>query len=233
MKKIVLALFIGFLTLGSFAQDLTFPNWKDTVHGTSDDWTIDSHQMDVINTSGQSLTLMVEKNIVTSVGNTEYYFCWGTACEGSADTLSSQSVTIAAGDTNSSFINYCLIKSDAANEGVSKIEYCFFESGGSVNVCVDQYFDVAHVSSVQDVKIAKEEFKIIPGNGLMTILIENHFDDFDIQLYDMSGRLVVQQKAVSTNSALISTQGLDSGSYIVKLSSENAVIGSKKILLVQ
>ena len=236
MNKLILITFLGFLSFVSNSQDLTFPAWEDTVHGTTEDWLITSHEKDVINTSGVVLSLKVKKNQLVTVNSTEYYFCWGPTCQTSTDTISSEIVTIAVNDTNGSFISYAKVKSLGENAGVSNIEYCFSETGNLISdFCVSQYFDVSYISAINEEKVTRKpaEFKLTSFANTILITLEKDSRDAQVNLYDTQGRFVASQSALNASAISLSTVGLPAGNYIINVQDENVIIGSKQIILLQ
>jgi len=236
MSKIVVFILLGFLSFVVNSQDLTFPAWEDTVHGTTEDWLITAHEKDVVNTSGISLSLKVKKNQLVTVNSTEYYFCWGPTCQTSADTISSETVTIVVNDTNGTFINYAKVKGLGENAGISNIEYCFFETGNLISdFCINQYFDVSYISAINEGNVIRnpKSFKLTSSANTILVTLEKDSRDAQVNVYDMQGRVVASQNALNASSISLSTVGLPAGNYIINVQDENIIIGSKQIILIQ
>ncbi|MBL4624844.1 MAG: T9SS type A sorting domain-containing protein [Flavobacteriales bacterium] len=236
MNKLVIILLAGFLSFVGQSQDLTFPNWTDTVVGATTDWEVTSYEKDVINTSGMVLSLKVEKNPLVTIGTTDYYFCWGLTCQDADDTISSETVIIAPNDTNGTFISYARIKSDGGNAGISTIEYCFFETTGTIaDFCINQYYDVSYVNSITEMNVKSSHiaFNIISSKNNMLISLDKESRNIQVSVYDINGRLVAQQYSSNSRDINLSTAGLPNGSYIVNVLNGNESLGSKNIILLQ
>ena len=234
MKKAIFSILIGIISMGLSAQDLTFPNWVDTVTGTTLEWEITAHELDVINISGMTLSLKVEKNPIVTIGTTDYYFCWGPTCQSAADTLSSETVTIANNDTNGTFINYARIKSSSGNAGFSTIEYCFFETNGAIaDFCINQYFDVSYVSGIAEKEVKEQPFTVSSSQGAVLVSVNEPTENLSVNIYDTTGKLVASQSSTGTRNITVSTNGLPAGGYIVSVVSNKKTIGSKSVILLQ
>ncbi|MBL4652688.1 MAG: T9SS type A sorting domain-containing protein [Flavobacteriales bacterium] len=234
MKKVAFSILVGILSTGLFAQDLTFPNWVDIVTGTTLEWNITSYGMDVINTSGMSLSLRVEKNQIVTVNTTGYYFCWGPTCQDTDDTLSTETVVMADGDTNTTFLSYARISSNSSNAGISTIEYCFFDINGDIaDFCVNQYFDVSYVSGLLESEIKEQSFKVSAQRGAVLVSVNKATENLRVNIYDTTGRLVSSQVSSDMRNVRVSTEGFPAGGYVVSVVSSQKVIGSKSVILLQ
>jgi hypothetical protein len=64
-----------------------------------------------------------------------------------------------------------------------------------------------------------------------TIKIEGEqFKEMQLTVYDISGKMVKQQKAFNTNQFAINRAGFNNGIYLFEISSEGKIVGRGKVI---
>jgi hypothetical protein len=224
MKK-HLFLFIGLLSsIFATAQFVELSDETNTVLGTSSNTTeVLSAHWDVINISGTGRDIRCTREILSTVAGADHQFCWGEICGpwGTDYELSTEIVTLADGDTSSSF--YCKYRHNG-NPGQSIVRYCWYDpNDGSyqlcydVNFCVDQACIIAvdeiHAAALwsiapnplTDLSALRFSFPTNPTNGQFII-------------YDQFGRMV-ENKTLTAKEGVIMLDGerFENGIYFCQL----------------
>ena len=69
----------------------------------------------------------------------------------------------------------------------------------------------------------------IPTSNNLFINLDKHYDNFNVIIYDLLGRVRIEKKIINNDKITIDTYKLNSGQYILKLFTKNDVI-IKKII---
>src|SRR5436853_6118033 len=141
MKKIFTLFFISLLVAGhTNAQSLVANNVIYTTYGSAADLLLQT-QFEVMNTSSNSMDVLLHRYDINVVPGSTNNFCWGPNCYGPGTYLSPQASTIAAGATDITFRGDY---SPNGFPGVSTVAYCFFDANNpSDSVCVQLNYDAS------------------------------------------------------------------------------------------
>lgn len=91
------------------------------------------------------------------------------------------------------------------------------------------YIQTSDFSNSDNVDLSKNNIQIIPNPAMNTILIKNA-SNLSVKIFDMLGNLKIHHKKIS-NDETINIDNLNSGSYIVRISSKGQYIVRKIIVI--
>ncbi len=95
-------------------------------------------------------------------------------------------------------------------------------------VCVTEDSSLCHIFTQINSYINKSEFQISPNPFTERIYIKTDIEEYTIKIYDLSMRVVLQQKF--KNETVLLTGFLDEGIYIYSLFKENVMLKTGKII---
>lgn len=224
MKKHVLLSFCLFASLFTSAQFIELSGETNIVLGTSTNTSeVMSAHWDVINISGVGRDIRCSREILTNVTGAEHQFCWGEICGpwGTDGELSTEIVTLADGDTSSSF--YCKYR-HLGNPGQSTVRFCWYDSNdGSYQLCYDVNFcvDQACIITVEETKTAAL-WSIAPNPmtalSALRFSFPTHPADAHFIIYDQFGRLM-ENKLLTAKEGFImlDSERFENGVYFCQL----------------
>jgi len=104
-------------------------------------------------------------------------------------------------------------------------------SDGSIAQGVQQAFEISVVLgvSVTNIQLNISVYPNPTTNYLTLKIVDGHWDALNYQLYDTQGRLVKSNKAL-TESTVITMQNLATGSYFLKVTQNQHVLKTFKII---
>ncbi len=234
MKKIfLLSVFCLALVVASRSQNLVSQNPTLYVVGYTDD-TLASH-VDIVNTGGSALDVLVQRVGNNLAANHESYFCWGQYCYSPGQSLSPYAETIPAGGTNSTFIGYLDPKFFV---GISNVTYCYYDQANiQDSVCIEYTYDVMPVG-LNDVS-APATFLADPvpnparGMTMLSYRFDRPVPGSRLVMRTMTGRVVADRPVSGRQGALvIQTGGLSPGMYSVALQDGARVLAVRRLVVV-
>ncbi|MFN5620607.1 MAG: T9SS type A sorting domain-containing protein [Flavobacteriales bacterium] len=224
MKKHLL-LSIGLLTsFFASAQFIELSGETNTVLGTSSNTTeVMSAHWDVINISGVGRDVRCSREILSTVAGAEHQFCWGEICGpwGTTGELSTEIVTIADGDTSSSF--YCKYR-HLGNPGQSTVRFCWYDpNDGSYQLCYDVNFCVDQACIITVEETTSAALWSISPNPLsdlsaLRFSFPTNPTDAHFVMYDQFGRLL-EDRTLTNKEGIIMLDGarFENGIYFCQL----------------
>jgi hypothetical protein len=101
-------------------------------------------QFGITNTSGQDLTLGLERQIISAVPGSENNFCFGTGCYPPTVSIAPLPITLPAGATDNTFVGDYTPNNYA---GVTRIRYAFYDVNGAGVAADTAYVTVTYDAS--------------------------------------------------------------------------------------
>jgi hypothetical protein len=101
-------------------------------------------QFGITNTSGQDLTLGLERQIISAVPGSENNFCFGTGCYPPTVSIAPLPITLVAGATDNTFVGDY---SPNNYSGVTRIRYAFYDVNGAGVAADTAYVTVTYDAS--------------------------------------------------------------------------------------
>lgn len=220
------------LMFGTAAAQVTFVNAPDTVVGYLDVPEDDelSEHLDVQNTSGDTLVLMLTRLYVDTVSPYNYpysfgaegaydRFCWGPLCYNYGSDNSSASanllVTMAPGEVNNTLVADYYYNGVA---GMSTLRYCLHgvEQDPEAGSCHDVTFQVDQNLSVATSESLLPELTCTGPNQWSYHLLTA--ERGALEVHDLMGRLVWRQQLLSpAGTVALPASEWKSGQYVLSL----------------
>lgn len=221
MKKLILS-FFALLSFTAFAQSLSISpaNYYYAAGGEEC-----SAHFDVTNISDQDVSVMVTKT-ETPVDANNSLFCWGTSCYPPQTQVSSDPITIAAGESSSDFTGYIY---GIPDESSFVINYCFWlENDPTDKVCADiTYTSLSEYIGVDEL----EEVYTVYPNPANNVLHLDYSSETSASfvLYDMLGSKVYTEELTGATS--IDLTSFESGIYFYTFSAEGRETEVQKLII--
>lgn len=205
MKKLLLSL-LCFLSFTAFSQSLSVTPTKSLSVTPADYYySLASEtctaKFDVVNLTNQEVSVLVSKS-ENPDDNITSTFCWGITCYPPTTNLSTNPISISAGESSDQFSGYL---NNIAAESTFVINYCFeLENDPLDKTCVD----VTYTSS--SVYMGEEEFapayNVYP-NPAKDVLHIDYSSPLpgDFVLYDMLGNTILKQEVLGPQAINISS----------------------------
>lgn len=70
-----------------------------------------------------------------------------------------------------------------------------------------------------------------PSSNFTTVQLHQYFDDFDLEVLDLSGKIILTKKNLTGNQAEVNTAGLQNGIYIIRAESGEKMISMGKLVV--
>jgi len=217
------------LALGVNAQSLT--THGGTFYVAGDRFTAQQSHIQIINTGASPLSVNVMRDDVNLASGHSAYFCWGVTCYPPTTYVSPTSATIAAGDTNVSFVGYL---DPQGHSGVSVIAYSFYDQNNAADsVNVTYTYDITTGINELSSKATVSSAYPNPADGLTSISYYlPSVKDARLVFYNMLGSAVKEIKLTEKQSTLIiTTSDLKSGVYFYSLIADGKSVSSKKLVV--
>jgi len=234
MKKIFLVSMLCMaLVAPARSQNLVSQNPTLYVVGYTDD-TLASH-VDIVNTGGSTLDVLVQRVSNNLAANHESYFCWGQYCYSPGQSLSPYAETISAGGTNSTFIGYLDPKFFV---GISKVTYCYYDQANiQDSVCVEYTYDVMPLGlydvSAPEARLADPVPNPARGMTVLSYNFARPLPGSRLVMRSLAGRVVADRPVSGREGAMvIQTGGLSPGMYSVSLEDGARVLDVRRLVVV-
>lgn len=238
MKKTIL--FCTFIISSLFlsAQIVELDGEVNLVNGTAANTTeiLEAH-WDIINISGTQRDLSCKRRILQNVSGVQHQFCWGEICGpwSISDETSTEIVTLADGDTTSTF--YCKYKHNG-NAGQSIVQFCWFDANDlgsdvcySVNFCVDGQC----VVGVNEATASN--FTAITPNPVQSIsafqyAFSSKPSDAQVCIYDQMGKLV-KRASIQSKQGVIMVDAIEfeNGLYFCHLVESGRIVQVQRMVV--
>lgn len=233
MKRILLiANLLVFTYLGN-AQTIQAVGLTDTITAKATEFEVTYH-VPIKNGSGSNINVHVYRNDFGVLGSTVNYYCWGINCFPPTTSLSTDPVQISPGAEDHSFVSYY---EPNQKEGISTIEYCFFDIAGSNDsLCFNLSFKTVPppasvAESAQEQKIAK----LFPNPAADLVYLSYNLTEKGnafIEIYDLVGKLVSKMSINAGNQRFVfPVSQLEKGIYLVSMVSNGETIDTQKLIV--
>jgi hypothetical protein len=241
MKKYYVAFsFILLASVGLNAQSIEMVEPTSCVLGNtmnSDDFEIDTH-WDVINTSSESKTIRVKREMVSEVAGSRNKFCWGPLCynwdTNESPTSENLLVSIPAGATNSTFSCYY---QHQTYPGQTTVKYCFFDHNNPTDeACwyVNFAVDVDCVLGIQEYSTAGtlELSGPNPVSNSTNLLFNHQGNNARFEMINLLGEVVKSAPVTNRQGMImIDAQDFENGTYVCNLIVDGAVNSSIRLVV--
>ncbi len=227
MKKIALLglIFSSFAVLGQSLELSGLPN--TVVVDTKVE--ISQGALAIKNTSADTLSVRVSREILNEVSGTSNYFCWDLCYPPSVD--SSGSLTIMPDSTSNSFIaDY----DHQSMVGTTSIKYCFYNANDvSDSVCTIVNF-ANEVMSVPE-EAFLNNFNLMPNPAINNVTVSfgfNYFGNTSFTIYDILGNEVIASELNGTfGSKTFNTSKLQAGVYFYSIKANGDVLKTARLVI--
>jgi hypothetical protein len=188
----------------------------------------------ITNQSMATKPVLVKRQVLTVPNGSENQFCWSIQCYSPAANQATDTVDIAAADTDGSFYSYFF---PGGSNGIWTIRYVFFDAlnpNDSVHVTIN--FDVSGGNtSVQNQNaFASIPVGPVPANqfvGFQTSALNLQGSE-SLRIFDLSGKTVLLQPLKKEQAQVhISTSQVKSGLYLWSIQRGNQSLGSGRLIV--
>ncbi|MDZ4750371.1 MAG: T9SS type A sorting domain-containing protein [Flavobacteriales bacterium] len=239
-KNVLLALFLGLISLGLKAQSIVLVDPLTCVLGNTenpDDFEIDTH-WDVINTSNTDKIIRVRRQVLSEVSGSRNKFCWGPLCYNwdteESPTNENLLVTIPGGATNSTFSCYYQHQN---YPGQTTVKYCFFDHNYPADeTCVDINFavDVDCVVGIQEYNRSSQLELSGPNPvvGTTNLTFAHSGQSARFEVINLLGAVVKSATLQNQQGIVfINSEDFENGNYVCNLIVDGAVHSSVRIVI--
>ena len=235
MKNIYFTLFLILCINFSFAQSLVVTGDTYFYGNPIDEIT---HHLDVKNVSGNSITVICQKNIISSPATLPNwagaYYCFAGNCYAASSTAPSTPATLNAGQTfsydNSDLDAFSGYYNPAEIPGIQTVEYCFYDSSNVSDIsCVTITYDISSSSTVNDFTRISEFY---PNPSNADVQFEYYSSEPAVlNLIDVLGNKVKSINLVSNRTYNINVSNLSHGMYFGNVVKDNEIVSIKKLIV--
>ncbi|MCB2218792.1 MAG: T9SS type A sorting domain-containing protein [Bacteroidetes bacterium] len=234
--KLLATLFLGFIVSAfavgqslvlSYEGEILEPNAEVTKEGTATDEII--VEMDVTNTSGAAMDVLLQRYEEDMVPGSQSAICWGGLCYPPNVSLSPSATNIGAGQT---VLAECQLHYyPNGNPGVSTISYTLFDAANAndsvfVTVLYDGLMTSIEVNYGLEANVYPN-----PANENVTIALEGEMNDNSIvELMTLTGAVVAKAE-IHNNKARINTTNIAEGLYFYQVKSNQTATVSGRIII--
>lgn len=193
--------------------------------------TLQHANVKIINTGSSSMDIKVSMDNLNADPNHITYFCWGIICYPPTVTVSTDPVSMAPGDTATSFIGYL---NPAGYAGVSQVTYNFFDvADESDSVSVTFLYDITTGIDELSNKIDISQAYPNPANNITKISYDlKSAQNGKLVFYNLLGSVVKEINLTDSKSTLIlSTNGFESGIYYYSILSNGKSSPARKLIV--
>lgn len=231
MKKSLLILFLSVLTSIASAQNLQIINHSSpyTYNGSSDK--LAHVNVHVKNNASTSTTVFTHRKIQSLTPGHLSYFCFGVTCYPPNVSKSPDVITLAAGASDTSIITYL---DPLGTVGASIVTYCVKNTQETDSACITITYDMTATGIVNNSHL--KFVKVFPNPAETELNLaynsEKNFNQMEIQLLDINGRLVYTEK-LNTKDGLIKldVSEFTAGVYVCNLIADGRVIARDKAII--
>ena len=233
MKKL-LTLFLLLAVSTSFAQSFECEEGTDVVvwkESTETDIAIYLH---INNTSQLNRNVHVTRNVTQDLAGSANYFCFGTNCYDPNTSQSSQSVAIAPGGSDDSFVFHL---APAGNNGTFVAEYTFYNESNQNDALVVTITVNTTPTGQHEVNVTHNTINLIAPNPAAEFTTVDYstnegFENASIEVYNMLGAKVKTVEVFETNgSQIVETSDLQSGVYMMNLMVDGRIVSTKRLIV--
>lgn len=229
MKKALLVFFLTFLFQVSFGQNLAFVHAEPTITGNDTD--LVSIKLHVKNIGTVSQTVYAKRKIQTLIKGQQSYFCFGATCYPPSVNKSTDKITLAPGNEDSTLKTYCNPRGSA---GTSIINYCVITENNSDSVCITLTYNQLPTGIIYNSnKLFVNAFPN-PATNEVTLLYntEKSYSSKELVIADLAGKIIanirVDESEGITN---IATNDYPNGVYVCRLMADGAPIAFTKLVI--
>ena len=227
MRKIILSIIV--ITQISFVVAQSLVITGDNSVSSSDICLTTHSYLTVKNVSNKNHDIVCEKNVISEPSGMSNYFCWGGLCYGSSTIISSNFLTLQAGQGDAvSFGGYF----DAyCDQGVGIVEYCFYPVTDTIDrTCFTVTYNGTS-TSISEYSLATNVGDFYP-NPTNDIVYFNYRGDLaSLKLIDILGNnvkeILISQKGVQK----LDLSDMNKGIYFGNLIVNNEVVSIKKLII--
>lgn len=233
MKKLYFILLFTALTIVGFSQTILTTSYPDTIEGKYTESIIEQ-KLIVSNVSANSMSMHVYRTTLTMPQNSVNYYCWGPNCFPPTTSLSTDPVFFNSGDSDSSFVSYLEPQQE---EGITAIEYCFFdELGSGDSLCINMVFKaVPPPIGITETENQNKLFSIVPNPAKDFAFLRYHVQSqgkATLQVFDLVGKKQTEINLASgENNLLFPVSELNNGIYLCNLVIDNKIIDTQKLIV--
>jgi hypothetical protein len=229
MKKTLLFVIASSIFCFANAQNIQIVNPVTNVLGNSEE--IAYINLYVKNNSSSTQEIYLQRKIISLVPGHLSYFCFGITCYPPGVSKSPDNLTLTAGSTDESVKTYIDPRSTV---GVSTVNYSYNNLAKTDSACLLLTYDMALTGIVNNSHL--KFVKVFPNpadeNINLTFNTEKVYAKSEIQISDLSGRVVVSE-TVSTTEGLIKldVSTLPAGIYVCNLVADGLSIARDKVIV--
>jgi hypothetical protein len=229
MKKELLVFVLTLLFQFSFGQNLAFVNAEPAITGNDTD--LAYIKLHVKNVGTVSQNVYAKRKIQTLIKGQQSYFCFGATCYPPAVNKSTDILTLAPGDEDSTLKTYCNPRGTA---GTSIINYCVITTNNSDSVCITlTYNQLATGIIYNSNKLFVNAFPN-PATNEVTLLYntEKIYLSKELVIADLAGKIIEKITVDATEGiANIATHNYPNGVYVCRLMADGAPIAYTKLVI--
>lgn len=186
-------------------------------------------ELDVENTCGNDIDVMVQRYEEYMVPGTSSAFCW-LVCFLPEVSLSPWPLTIPANSINTEDFSGHYYPDSIT--GVSTISYVFFDQNNpDDSVMVTVNYD-AQLVGVDENHVNSNTVNLypVPAKDQVTISIDDSYENLDFQILDITGSLVKSVENVNNGSS-IRLSGLSEGLYLYRTFSKGSLVQTGRFVI--
>ena len=183
----------------------------------------------VKNISNNELDVICEKNIISQQTGMSNYFCWGGLCYGINTIVSSELLTLQAGQGDAvSFGGYF----DAFCEvGIGVVEYCFYpDSDTNDRTCFIITYNGSS-TSIADNKLNANVSDFYPNPAIETAYFTFSGNLATLELIDILGNKVKEISLIQEGIQKLDLSDMNKGIYFGNLIVNSEVVSIKKLIV--
>jgi hypothetical protein len=229
-------------SLGMSAQIVGTANGDLTIEGSvavPENSELKTH-FDIVNTSGQPLTLKVYRSLEDVVGGTTNKFCWGGVCYDLNTNTSVLSNTLDPGEVITADNLYAFTGYYYHNsyEGCSQINYCFYDvNNEELETCIEVRYAV-DAECVVGLNEKEAEINLSGANPVSSSFALNYDlgrfagrNNF-VVIRSFTGAMVKEIRLNSAQGALfMDAAEFNSGIYFYSIVSDGQIVSTKKLVV--
>lgn len=231
MKNSLLVLLLCALTSFANAQNLQITNLTSshTYNGSSDK--LAHVNVHVKNIGSSALNVFTHRKIQSLTPGHLSYFCFGVTCYPPNVNKSPDVIALAAGASDTSIITYL---DPLGTVGASIVTYCVKNTQETDSACVTITYDMTATGIINNSHL--KFVKVFPNPAETELNLayntEKNFNQMEIQLLDINGRLVYSEK-LNTKDGLIKldVSEFTAGVYVCNLIADGRVLARDKAII--
>jgi hypothetical protein len=231
MKKSLLILVLSVITSIASAQNLQITNHSSTYTYNGSSEKLSHVNIHVKNNSSSSTNIFTHRKIQSLTPGHLSYFCFGVTCYPPSVSKSPDMLTLAAGASDTSIITYL---DPLGTVGASIVTYCVKNSQETDSACVTITYDMTATGIVNNSHL--KFVKVFPNPAETELNLayntEKNFNEMEIQLLDINGRLVYSEKLNSKDGLIkMDVSEFTAGIYVCNLIADGRVLARDKAVI--